>query len=258
MLVNAIAPGPIKTPLLDGETEEWRSAKLAELPIGRFGEVAEVTPTAVLLASADGSYYVGQTLGPNGGDVDAVRHRIQCRRGDAHDEPCHPTVVEPQRGATDVRLIRFEYCDVSGVARTKAIHVDQLEHKLLEGVSLTRAQMAINLLEQVVPIEGMEPVGEIRLVPDPATFTVLPWSPGSASVLCDQLDHDRTDWGACPRSFLQRVIARAAALGVTVQATFENEYYLASRAGRSLRAVRRCRATPRCTARSGTTTTRRS
>jgi len=69
VLVNAIAPGPIETPLLDRETEEWRSAKLAELPIKRFGRVDEVTPTAVLLASADGSYYVGQTLGPNGGDV---------------------------------------------------------------------------------------------------------------------------------------------------------------------------------------------
>ena len=69
VLVNAIAPGPIQTPMLDGETEAWRSAKLAELPIGRFGTVDEVTPTAVLLASAAGSYYVGQTLGPNGGDV---------------------------------------------------------------------------------------------------------------------------------------------------------------------------------------------
>jgi NAD(P)-dependent dehydrogenase (short-subunit alcohol dehydrogenase family) len=69
VLVNAIAPGPINTPLLDSETEEWRSEKLAELPIGRFGEVSEVTPTAVLLASAGGAYYVGQTLGPNGGDV---------------------------------------------------------------------------------------------------------------------------------------------------------------------------------------------
>lgn len=69
VLVNAIAPGPIETPLLESETEEWRSAKLAELPIGRFGTVDEVTPTALLLASEDGSYYVGQTLGPNGGDV---------------------------------------------------------------------------------------------------------------------------------------------------------------------------------------------
>jgi 3-oxoacyl-[acyl-carrier protein] reductase len=69
VLVNAIAPGPIETPLLDGETEEWRNAKLAELPMRRFGTVAEVTPTAVLLASHDGAYYAGQTLGPNGGDV---------------------------------------------------------------------------------------------------------------------------------------------------------------------------------------------
>lgn len=145
------------------------------------------------------------------------------------------TAVDPQIAAVvaaaraaDVRLVRFEYCDVSGVARAKAIHVDQLAHKLVEGVGLTRAQMSIDLLEQVVPVEGMEPVGEIRLVPDPATFTVLPWSPGSASVLCDQLDHDRTDWGACPRSFLKRVLDRAAGLGITVQATFENEYYLAT------------------------------
>jgi NAD(P)-dependent dehydrogenase (short-subunit alcohol dehydrogenase family) len=69
VLVNAIAPGPVQTPLLDSETEEWRSAKLAELPMGRFGTVAEITPTAVLLASEDGAYYTGQTLGPNGGDV---------------------------------------------------------------------------------------------------------------------------------------------------------------------------------------------
>ena len=136
-------------------------------------------------------------------------------------------VCEAARSA-GVRLVRFEYCDVSGVARTKAIHVDQLEHKMLEGVGLTRAQMSINLLEQVIPIEGMEPVGEIRLVPDPATFTVLPWAPGSASVLCNQLDHDRTDWGACPRSFLQRAIDRAAGHGITIAATFENEYYVAS------------------------------
>src|SRR5260370_7096101 len=44
-------------------------------------------------------------------------------------------------------------------------------------------------LEQLIDIEGMEPVGEIRLVPDPETFSVLPWTPSSASLICDQLDH---------------------------------------------------------------------
>jgi NAD(P)-dependent dehydrogenase (short-subunit alcohol dehydrogenase family) len=40
-----------------------------ERPIRRFGRVEEITPTALLLASAPGSFYVGQTLSPNGGDV---------------------------------------------------------------------------------------------------------------------------------------------------------------------------------------------
>jgi 3-oxoacyl-[acyl-carrier protein] reductase len=69
VLVNGIAPGPINTDMLAGESEEWKRSKLAELPIGRFGEVAEVVPTAIFLACEDSSYYVGQVLGPNGGDV---------------------------------------------------------------------------------------------------------------------------------------------------------------------------------------------
>ncbi|MGY1634315.1 glutamine synthetase family protein [Geodermatophilus sp. SYSU D01186] len=130
----------------------------------------------------------------------------------------------------DLRLVRFEWCDVSGIAHSKAVHVSQLPHKLVEGVGLTRAQMAINQLEQLVHVEGMEPVGEIRLLPDPATFTVLPWVPGTAGVLCDQVGHDRRDWGACPRSFLRAVVARAAGLGVHVRAAFENEFSLAREA----------------------------
>lgn len=69
VLVNAIAPGPIETSMLAGESPAWTARKLGELPVGRFGQVAEVVPTAVFLATEDSSYYVGQTLGPNGGDV---------------------------------------------------------------------------------------------------------------------------------------------------------------------------------------------
>jgi len=67
--VNAIAPGPILTDMMAEETEEWAAKKLAELPMGRFGQPQEVAPTAVFLASDDSSYFVGQTLCPNGGDV---------------------------------------------------------------------------------------------------------------------------------------------------------------------------------------------
>ena len=67
--VNAICPGPIDTELFRAIPEAWRKRKLAELPIRRAGTVDEIAPTAVLLASDEGSYYVGATLNPNGGDV---------------------------------------------------------------------------------------------------------------------------------------------------------------------------------------------
>jgi 3-oxoacyl-[acyl-carrier protein] reductase len=69
VLVNAIAPGPIDTRLNDTLSPEWKAWKVGSLPIRRFGRPEEVAPSAVLLASADGSFYVGQTLHPNGGDV---------------------------------------------------------------------------------------------------------------------------------------------------------------------------------------------
>lgn len=129
--------------------------------------------------------------------------------------------------ASGVQFVRFLYCDHSGVTRAKVIHASHLAHKLSEGLGLTRAQMAMNLLEQIIDVEGMEPVGEIRLVPDPETFSVLPWTPSSTSLICDQLDHNHLNWGSCPRLFLKDILAKAEGLGIKVEATFENEFYLA-------------------------------
>lgn len=67
--VNAIAPGATETVLLNGLSDEWRAMKLKEIPLGRFGEVADIAPTILLLASNAGAFYVGQTLSPNGGDI---------------------------------------------------------------------------------------------------------------------------------------------------------------------------------------------
>ncbi|QUG76812.1 SDR family oxidoreductase [Erwinia sp. E602] len=70
VLVNAIAPGPVATPLIDGLNPQWQRAKAAELPLGRFGLAEEVAPVALLLASEPGgNLFAGQTLGPNSGDV---------------------------------------------------------------------------------------------------------------------------------------------------------------------------------------------
>jgi 3-oxoacyl-[acyl-carrier protein] reductase len=69
VLINAIAPGPVDTDMLKRNSEAWRDRKKSELPINRFGRATEIAPTALLLASDAGSFYVGQTLSPNGGDI---------------------------------------------------------------------------------------------------------------------------------------------------------------------------------------------
>src|SRR5213595_3020079 len=72
VLVNAIAPGYIDTPLLDvlGEQRAAQTALIAlQTVVGRLGEAREVAETALFLAGPGGSYFTGQVLSPNGGIV---------------------------------------------------------------------------------------------------------------------------------------------------------------------------------------------
>jgi glutamine synthetase len=127
-----------------------------------------------------------------------------------------------------VRLVRFLYCDNGGVVRGKATHVERLGDRLRTGIGLTVAMQAMNSLDQLQPVEGMGPVGEIRLVPDPETFTVLPYAPHSAVMLVDHLRLDGQAYEAGPRNFLKRMAARLAERGMVLSCAVENEWSLAT------------------------------
>jgi NAD(P)-dependent dehydrogenase (short-subunit alcohol dehydrogenase family) len=68
--VNAVAPGPIWTPLIPATFPEDKVASFgADVPMGRAGQPDEVAPAFVYLASEDSSYVAGQVLHVNGGVV---------------------------------------------------------------------------------------------------------------------------------------------------------------------------------------------
>jgi len=127
-----------------------------------------------------------------------------------------------------VRLVRFLYCDNGGVIRGKATHVERLGDRLRTGIGLTVAMQAMNSLDQLQPVEGMGPVGEIRLVPDPDTFTVLPYAPHTAAMLADHLRLDGQPYEAGPRNFLKRMAARLTERGMVLSCAVENEWSLAT------------------------------
>lgn len=68
--VNAVAPGPIWTPLIPATFPEEKVETFgADTPLGRAGQPDEVAPCYVFLASDDSSYITGQVLHPNGGRI---------------------------------------------------------------------------------------------------------------------------------------------------------------------------------------------
>lgn len=132
-----------------------------------------------------------------------------------------------QARETGVQLVRFLYCDSSGVIRGKATHIDHLAGRMNHGIGLPVAMQSFTSSETIAPGAGFGPVGEIRLIPDPETFRVLPYSPTNARMISDMYQLDRAPWGNCPRHFLKKMIERASGYGVRIEAAFESEFSLA-------------------------------
>ena len=67
--VNALCPGPLKTPLLMSflDTDAKKNRRLVHIPMGRFGEASEIAKAALFLASDDSSYMTGAELLVDGG-----------------------------------------------------------------------------------------------------------------------------------------------------------------------------------------------
>jgi glutamine synthetase len=139
------------------------------------------------------------------------------------------TEVVQKADEAGLRLVRFLWCGNDGTVRAKASSRHGLEDRLHAGIGLTVAMQAMNSLDQLQQVTGMGPVGEVRLVPDPETFRVLPYAPATGAMLVDHIGLDGQPAPVCQRSFLKRQAAQLAERGAVLEASFENEFTLAVR-----------------------------
>jgi glutamine synthetase len=128
-----------------------------------------------------------------------------------------------------ISLVWFLYADHGGIIRAKSATAPMLPARMVTGIGHTVAMMAMSMLDHLQPVDGMGPVGEVRILPDPATFVPLPYAPGAGAMLADQVLPSGEPWGGCARTYLKQAIAAAAAEGYAVTAAFEPEFTLGRR-----------------------------
>ncbi len=119
-----------------------------------------------------------------------------------------------------VRFVRLQFNDIHGVTKNVAIPVKELD-VALEG----------NVVFDGSCIEGFVRFEEadMYLMPDPATFALLPTAadaPVEARLICDVLNPDGTPFEGCTRTTLRRALDEAQALGFTARAGAELEFFL--------------------------------
>jgi glutamine synthetase len=118
-----------------------------------------------------------------------------------------------------VRFVRLWFVDVLGVLKSLAVPVSELETALAEGVGIDGSSL-----------EGTARLRERDAIafPDPATFQVLPWRPGSlvARMFCDVRLPEGAPYPSDSRQALRRALDHAASLGYTFQVGPEIEFFL--------------------------------
>lgn len=118
-----------------------------------------------------------------------------------------------------VEFIRLWFTDILGQLKSFAITVEQLEEALEEGMGFDGSS-----------ITGYQDIQESDMVamPDPSTFTLLPWRPADRSVakmFCDVLTPDGEPYAGDPRYILKRQLKKAAERGFTFYVGPELEYF---------------------------------
>ena len=128
-----------------------------------------------------------------------------------------------------IEHVRLMWCDLAGIRRCRLLpRAVFLERGLVVGAGITSAVMATPAHHDVVIAEsGLAAIGEVRMIPDMATFRALPYCPLHGQAFVDFTDASGDGWDFCPRRTLRRAVKVAKdEFDLCFQAAFESEFYL--------------------------------
>src|SRR5207237_446778 len=116
------------------------------------------------------------------------------------------------------------------MSRGRAVPAADLEQRLASGVGWVPADQAITPFGVLGDDDPFGPMGDVRLVPDPATETYVDLWPDVTPLhffLSDAVQIDGGDWGACTRTLLKRALETfRSETGLTLLVSFEHEFFL--------------------------------
>lgn len=140
------------------------------------------------------------------------------------------------RGA-NLRLIRLAWGDPHGASRAKAVTVPVFLDALKNGYNINVATTTLDsaggrVFASFTQGGGMglpEMTGSpnLTIVPDPATFRILPWAPGVGWILCDEFFNSGAPFHFSPRQLLRRLADALEGKGFKLRIGLEIEWYLA-------------------------------
>jgi len=133
--------------------------------------------------------------------------------------------VLQRAAAEDVELIRIVFVNNSGVPRGRVVDRETLPDVLDGGTNVTHAMQSFNALDRLAPEGRYGPAGEVRVVPDPDTFTVLPYDERAGLLLAELHDLHGEPWAAGPRARLRSYLDELAADGYEPALGYESEFY---------------------------------
>jgi glutamine synthetase len=136
----------------------------------------------------------------------------------------------------DLRLVRLAWADPHGAARAKALTVPAFLAALSAGHNINVATTTLDSANARIfasftrgggmGLAEMTGSPNLTIVPDPATFRVLPWAPGVGWVLCDEYFTSGVPFHFSPRHLLRRQLERLAGAGMGAVVGLEIEWYL--------------------------------